>query len=80
MTLRHKLSGAALGVATTLFVLAGTAGAQTGDPVGGKINEVRDQFSGYSVILLGAVATIVGVFIAIPLLKKFARMVRNAIG
>lgn len=69
-------------VLATALVLGGSAAAfaQTTDPVAETIGDLQTQFTGYAVPLLTAVAAIVGVFIAIPLVKKFARMVRNAIG
>lgn len=79
LSLSHKLSAATLGVATTLLVLASAAGAQT-DPVADKISDTTDQFTAYGPLVLAGVVAVVGVFIAIPLVKKFARMIRNAIG
>jgi hypothetical protein len=71
--------GAGAFVAATIAMTA-LAGAQTSDPIEDTITGVTTKFSDYSVPVLAGVATIVGLFIAIPLVKKFARMVRSAIG
>lgn len=61
-----------LGVALT----AGTAGA---DPVTDSITEVQDTIGNYAVPLGGAILGTVVLFVGLPLIKRFAVMVRKAI-
>ena len=78
-----KNAKTALGGAVFTALVLGTtalAGAQTTDPVEDTITGVTTKLSDYAVPVLAGVATLVGVFIAIPLVKKFARMIRSAIG
>lgn len=73
----EKLYVGAVLSSATLLCLAGVASA---DAVEDQVSNVSDQFTGYAGGLAIAIGAVVAVFVALPLIKRFAKMVRNAVG
>jgi hypothetical protein len=73
----QKASAAAVLTLGALLSFASTAGA---DAVTDQIDATSDTLVTYAAPLAVAIGAIVAVFIGLPLIKRFARMVRNAVG
>jgi hypothetical protein len=73
----NKLLFLPFGVGATLLALAGVASA---DATTDAVADIQDTLTGYAAPVALAIAGVVAVFIGLPLIKRFARMIRSAVG
>jgi hypothetical protein len=64
-------------VGATLLALAGVASA---DATTDAVSDIQDTLVGYAAPVAVAIAGVVAVFIGLPLIRRFASMIRNAVG
>jgi hypothetical protein len=73
----NKLLFLPFGVGATLLALAGVASA---DATTDAVSDIQDTLVGYAAPVAVAIAGVVAVFIGLPLIRRFASMIRNAVG
>lgn len=68
---KSALVGGAVGTLfMTAFILAGSASAQTVDPVEGAFTSMNDKIQTYGVAIVGLVVLAAGIFLGIKYLRK----------